>query len=46
MSKVVDPLMRLQMEVVEDVVDLVSLDPQDVPIVRLDFFVPLLAESV
>ena len=44
--EMVDLLMRLQVEMVEYVIDLVPLYPQDVPVVRLHFLIPLLPKGV
>jgi hypothetical protein len=40
----VNALMRLQMRMVQNIVNLVSLDPQDVPLVIFNFFVTSLSE--
>lgn len=44
-AEVVDFLVRLQVVVVENVVDLVSLHPENVPVVVFHLFVALLAQS-
>lgn len=38
-SIVIDSLMRLQMEVVKNVIDLISFDPKDVPLVSFNLLV-------
>ena len=43
---VVDLLLLLEVEVVEDLVDGVSLDPEDVPVLALDLAVAALAQGV
>ena len=42
----VNALMRLQMRMVQNIVNLVSLDPQDVPLVIFNFFVTSLSECL
>ena len=42
----VNLLVRLKMVVVEDVIDLVALDPENIPIIAFSLLVALLSECV
>lgn len=42
----VDSLVRLQVIVTQHVIDLVSVDPENIPVVALDLTVPLLPQGV
>lgn len=45
-SVMVDSLMRLQMSVVENVVNLISFNPKNIPVITLCFFVSSLSEGL
>lgn len=45
-TKMIDALARLQVIVIQDVVDLVALHPEDIPVVALCFFVSFLPKSI
>lgn len=45
-TEMIDLLVSLQMVMIQDVVDLITLHPEDVPIIALCFLVALLAEGV